>query len=119
MLCHHGDLLQWFLYFFVQAAQGSVSVVAVSSAAGAAPRDDLYLHPVCSKQSNPPDAAHAGLYTHVFSMLIGFPLAPYVIGHGAGSVLLRLSHGLEGFAPCKCPALALEVPEAPPDAGFR
>ena len=79
----------------------------------------LYLHPVCSKQSSPPDAAHAGLYTHVLAVLIAAPLAPCVIGHWAGSVSLRLLHGLEGFAPCKCPALVFEVSEAPPDAAFR
>jgi hypothetical protein len=83
------------------------------------PKPSLYLHPVCSKQSSPPDAAHAGLYTHVLAVLIAAPLAPCVIGHWAGSVSLRLLHGLEGFAPCKCPALVFEVSEAPPDAAFR
>merc|ERR1712087_731580 len=58
------------------------------------PKSYTYLHPVCSKQFNPPDAAQAGLYTHLFPVLIGCPLAPYVMGHTAGYVSLRLSHGL-------------------------
>ena len=73
------------------------------------PKPSLYLHPVRSKQSSPPDAAQAELYTHVLAVLIAAPLAPCVIGHGAGSDSLRLLHGLEWklvvrFVPRRCPS---------------
>ena len=74
------------------------------------PKPSLYLHPVRSKQSSPPDAAQAELYTHVLAVLIAAPLAPCVIGHGAGSDSLRLLHGLEWklvvrFVPRRCPGV--------------
>jgi hypothetical protein len=41
----------------------------------------LYLHPVCSNQSSHPDAARAGLYTHVKAVLV-FPLQLKGVGNG-------------------------------------
>jgi hypothetical protein len=79
---------------FVWVNAEAVAVLEETLADRSMPKPSLYLHPVCSKQSSPPDAAQAGLYTHALAVLIVAPLAPCVIGHGAGFVSLRLAHGL-------------------------